>query len=160
MQETSFHFCEMSYTYCCRSVSLGNRLWDGDLCAGSLIGSGIRMNPRQRTESRITREMLGCWTVTTNPSVDHLGSSGARMAYKIVPGYSLVAGSLHFTTSCNRTQMTTEKGISSSARKSLHQWTVTRRGNAVVQSSLVPASRGMHALILEGWGECYYSRTP
>lgn len=32
IQETSLHFCKMSYVYCCRSVSLGNRLWDEDLC--------------------------------------------------------------------------------------------------------------------------------
>lgn len=72
------------HIYCCRSGSLGKRLWDEDLCACSLLGSALRINTWvEEGKSKLSRKKLSSYTVTIKASVDSFNSFGARMAYSI-----------------------------------------------------------------------------
>ena len=143
IQETSLHFCKMSYAYCCRSVSLGNRLWDGDLCAGNLIGSALRINSQMKKRKRNYWDDTGLLDADNKDLSWSIGSSETRMAYTIIPGCSLIARYLYTSQHPYWDTDEPEKGISYSTSKSLHQRTVTRGENGVVQLSMVPACRDL-----------------
>lgn len=50
----------VSYRIYCESDFLGNRLYDRDLCARSLLGSGLRINPLREDGSRIGQRARSC----------------------------------------------------------------------------------------------------
>lgn len=52
------------------------------MCAGSLSRNALRINPLEEEKTRLGRAAV----VTVVTSADPLGSSGARIAYRIVPG--------------------------------------------------------------------------